>query len=848
MLLAVFIGIIPAASCAVSAQDAQEPDVPFQTAAFTLGAIDVPVEEAAKGDGIERTAAAHLLYCALFGGDAPNAGSIYSDVAPDSAYAGELALLSGMGIIDGYSDGSFQPEQLLLYEEAVKMLVCALGYEYVAETSGGFPAGYMNVAAQNDFFKNVRGETGKSISYGNFVKMMYNFLGAPPLKTDGTFGRYQVDYDGSILEYRLEQLERRIVQGVVTDLAYGSELDGSLDKVLLDGAPYLNAAGIGEGYLGYSVSVVVQDNGSTVLPALDFLPDGRKNTVLDIGRADLVSASLSELIYLQDDKQISVAFPQPPIVVRNGVVLSASSDEALTPLNGSLRLLDNDNDGDYEYVQVTAKEYFEIERISDENQVIFLKDATYRDSSVLYINQTDAKTRDRIEAADGTPFAFGDLGAGDWFALMGSDRTDRLMVLGEPVEGAVDEIGSEEYGISLNGMQYRIADTAAGGKIFDASELRLGKQYRFFADGDTLVGFEEVESKKEYGFVIDIAKGSGISSDIKYKILADDKEIYIGNLADRVIYNGKSYNEEDVPARSHIPIVFELNEAGEIRKIEEPEQYGSQEVRRYMAETSMFLSLTYAPPVFITDETSIFVVPDSGAEEDYKAFVRLRDGERYTVAAYDYDEDNLSVGALVVYTDISYDTPGVITSDASPVVLTRKSVVVDSDGTEVYNLQWLEGDKEISMPVKSTDTMNEIVRDMQVGDVFLYSLSSINYVDNIEVLAELNTDPEYFHRGAGSLKESVYGLVTGAVENQLPNGSLGRIVNTLKLEVENGTEKSFVLSSKEPIMYYLYDRKKNTVKPSSFSDILPGGTSELSASRVFLYNVSNETKAVVIVK
>lgn len=52
------------------------------------------------------------------------------------------------GIVIGDEKGCFNPDNTVTNEEIIKMLVCLLGYEPMAEQRGGYPAGYRVVASQ----------------------------------------------------------------------------------------------------------------------------------------------------------------------------------------------------------------------------------------------------------------------------------------------------------------------------------------------------------------------------------------------------------------------------------------------------------------------------------------------------------------------------------------------------------------------------------------------------------------------------------------------------------------------------------------------------------------------------
>ena len=72
--------------------------------------------------------------------------SSFDDVPSTHWACGYVTKAVELGLVSGYGDGNFGPEDTLTYEQAVKVLVCAWGYEYEALTAGGYPDGYVSVA------------------------------------------------------------------------------------------------------------------------------------------------------------------------------------------------------------------------------------------------------------------------------------------------------------------------------------------------------------------------------------------------------------------------------------------------------------------------------------------------------------------------------------------------------------------------------------------------------------------------------------------------------------------------------------------------------------------------------
>lgn len=71
---------------------------------------------------------------------------IFSDVSASHWANGYINGAYNYGIINGDGEGHFMPEQTLTFEQSVKMIVCALGYQANAERAGGYPNGYLSVA------------------------------------------------------------------------------------------------------------------------------------------------------------------------------------------------------------------------------------------------------------------------------------------------------------------------------------------------------------------------------------------------------------------------------------------------------------------------------------------------------------------------------------------------------------------------------------------------------------------------------------------------------------------------------------------------------------------------------
>ncbi len=104
-------------------------------------------------------------------------GNQYSDVAADHWALGSINVATQKKIIVGNGDGTFAPNDTVSYQAAVKMLVCALGYEVVANRNGGWPAGYLIQGAALGLTDGITGIDGADgCNRGVVASLLYNAL------------------------------------------------------------------------------------------------------------------------------------------------------------------------------------------------------------------------------------------------------------------------------------------------------------------------------------------------------------------------------------------------------------------------------------------------------------------------------------------------------------------------------------------------------------------------------------------------------------------------------------------------------------------------------------------------
>ncbi len=146
-----------AVACGGVSVSAAFPDVP-EWAYYSEAVTETAKQGLFTGDhqgnfnpGKEVTRAEFAVLMHRFSGERETAKPkeiIFSDVTQDHWSAEYVASAVEKGILHGYDDGTFRPDEPVTEVQAVKMTVCALGYGDEAEELGNYPEGYIKLAHQ----------------------------------------------------------------------------------------------------------------------------------------------------------------------------------------------------------------------------------------------------------------------------------------------------------------------------------------------------------------------------------------------------------------------------------------------------------------------------------------------------------------------------------------------------------------------------------------------------------------------------------------------------------------------------------------------------------------------------
>ncbi len=156
------------------------PENPFAV----LEAFSIIEENADKNAPVTRSQMADMLVsmCRLTDADvAVSPEKAFSDVPTDAPSHHSIHIARELGILHGYGDGTFRPDAAITGRECVKTVVALLGYTPLAEARGGYPNGYMQIAAQIGLTKDIVLDALKPVTLSVAASLLKNALYLPDM-------------------------------------------------------------------------------------------------------------------------------------------------------------------------------------------------------------------------------------------------------------------------------------------------------------------------------------------------------------------------------------------------------------------------------------------------------------------------------------------------------------------------------------------------------------------------------------------------------------------------------------------------------------------------------------------
>lgn len=787
----------------------------------------------------------------------------FSDVHDNDWFYDNVYWLCDTGVINGYNDGTFRPDEYVSFEEAVKVIVSILGYGYAAETLGGYPDGYLKIAYNSNLARGVR--SGDEFCRSDAFILINNSLDV-----------YMNDVDDSTdIQYSRETLRDIIMKsnssdamykitGIVQANASASIVPGSFknlkdDKIVVDGVVYKTDLANAADYIGKQVDCYVKTEND--VKTIVSIRETKENNVAVIDGGDIIPSYSNTLEYWKDNTRKKLDVSSNAVLLKNMRIVPQWVMSDISVKNGSVTLIDNDGDEVYDIISVSEFETYLVSDVRTDVVYFRLKDNSQA-KKLINFSENFSDTDFYVSDSEGNPLEPSKLEKDTAVSVFESDDGSYCKVIAGKLSFVGTLTSADDDSLYFDGGEYKKENG------FD-DECNLGDLYTVYLNfrGDVFMTEKpkDGESVLKYGYAAEFSYGTDIDSnpevlmlepgdfvEVEERSAVEDDDTVIRKLkgqnkavtkmtfAQRVNVDGMKMNASQLTnyfnqgGRSNRLMLYKTNSKGEISYVETPEVCGKElktrsEQRVYNAQEKLFGGMLVGA-FGATEKTKVLVIPDYETQgevqrDDYSAVVEINDDQAYTVNGYDTDDRDCA-DLITIITTMKYDASSAILDTDKMAVLEKAEPFLDEDGVEAVKLNfWSDGKK---MSYTADEKMQNRVRALKSGDIFYYAVSpssdKINKIIRIDNAVNPDRGIGQFGQPADSNPEAL-GQITCGVVTDAQYEQIIDISNRRKdcFTIDLGGETVTVrINSRNTPAVYRYNKRNDKIEVITTRDIVPG--------------------------
>lgn len=468
-----------------------------------------------------------------------------SDADTDISWAiPNIDTAHGMGVVNGYPDGTFGPRNNVAYEEAVKMVVCALGYTDIDVSITPWYSNYLAQANKLGITQNAAmlGGAETPATRACIAQILYDSLEA------------KICRNGKPTEDTILSSYLQYTKGVGVISANGitgmTEPDSDLNPNEVQIYAQVGDTGHYEThtykttdtglkqYLGHQVEFYYKNDGSSRTLMVYVLTENKELTLNpdDIDRGESDSTQIR--YFKSEDADATTAANLDPenVVIYNGKLYGNNAAQSrfitsMLPKLGSVRLLDSNADGRYDLVDIQAYEvYFVSSKVSSEKSII--DDVTRNTDKELILDEESNTIKTTIVDKNGNAMSYSSIPTYAVIHLARSNansgqRLQRAVVVNEPVSGTISGTRGGTT-ITINGSTYEYSGAASwmpgnSGKQTEPALQESGTYYKDINGKIVAYRKDAVTENISYGYIMGVAKSDSHFDDEKtLRVLAQN--------------------------------------------------------------------------------------------------------------------------------------------------------------------------------------------------------------------------------------------------------------------------------------------------------------------------------------
>ena len=701
----------------------------------------------------------------------------YDDVSPEDDFYNSVGVLYDIGVLSYGSQ--FNPERAITASEAAKIIVSTLGYDYVAQSRGGYPGGYFYCVHE----MNIGIYPGMDVTENVMSGILYDMLCASPNRPFAANRLMDSDGPDGFLVYHNVSYVKGVITSNSISSIYSDIPETKNGYITLDGKRYQASNTLTDGkrgiceYLGCMINAYVYDKDNN--EELIYF-DTESAKILDFNTRDTFKKGL-EIYKTEGNKDKKYNLSSGYSVIWNGKICDDFTDSDFSNLDSSMLLFDNDGDSKYDVVSIEKCEYIISESVNSLYKSISDKNKhTYgiKNSVVIYFDDPNCTYEYFMQTDSGiVSCSFEDFEKFNAFSVVMSKDNQyiRITALSNTISGKVTEFSNEAGGkVSIDGVFYDKTEYLNEHNTYIPFDTYVTA---YLTEDNRLIYIESDESVMRYGYLMKIAK-TGTFGEYSAAFLFDDGRKETVGFNDKFILDGERVNSDFANSSSTAYIKlfdkpqlvkYSLSKDGKFSRIDTASSAPSADAiytdaaegnpddsllkyesitelrKRTASYTTCFapelvprtVKIFSVPKILNTSDASSYVFD----MEDFRmATIAEIPSESIPVAVYDISR-NRDAGALVWYNS---DTAGglpVLGLRATAAIVDRIADSVNEDGTPVKKITFITQSGTGLTPTYTTALFSEDLQkeydrigyDIKPGEMVAIARSG-NIVSNIKPL------------------------------------------------------------------------------------------------------------------
>ena len=665
--------------------------------------------------------------------------SPYHDISTANSAYKEIRYFYDCGLFENLSGNFYRPKAKITMSDATEFIVRFMGYkgELLKNKS------VKTIAFEMGMYDDIEYNPDGTLEYSILNKIIYNLLDEPVVINEpGVKVSYIIQKDRTLLS---ERLNAKKVKGIVTDdgkTALNGETDCVQDNFEINHYKYLKNNIDVTPFLGRNVEAYIRTDNFSDDESLLFIKE-YKNDVVELKASELENSetTISKIAYLKSDRVKFMDLVNGFDFIYNGEAKSVNSVDDLRINNGSITLIDNNTDGEYDVVIIKEYTNFWISAIDKDNYMLYSE----------YKNLSMSMHPDDIEYKifkAGSEISFSDLQQYDTLLIYKSvdEEYMEIYVSSESFEGRISSVDSNNYkkAVMIEGKSYVVSDECNQEPI-----AGYNGEYWLNSEGEIVTIALRWGEGKMYGYVfsayltdscdegvLKMYTTNGFIEDIKF-----NKSVKI----DGIKYNSQQAMVEYMKNYKDQFVRYESNKKGFVTLIDTL-AYGASDEDDTFSRTLNKTTVAhrwngiFSGSFAVNSDTIVMVLPDDVNKREkfsISSASAFAIDTNYTVSTFDVSDAGL-VQFLVVH--------GRASDQKSFALIKKIRIVLDEEDEVVYEVG-LHNGKRLYADLEE----HKEIADLKKGDLISYTLSD-EEIEKFDVIIQANN----FHQ-APNVKNNSYG-------------------------------------------------------------------------------------------